>query len=117
MIRRPPRSTLFPYTTLFRSFGESLADLSGFFAGAGAAASGGFEDDSCGGSCASAGIATAIRSPEGSGAKAAKTINRVHRWIIFTRPIFLLRTLTISLLPHNGSTYTCSPFTSWVVHV
>src|SRR3712207_7729826 len=24
MIRRPPRSTLFPYTTLFRSFGESL---------------------------------------------------------------------------------------------
>src|SRR2546429_863422 len=27
MIRRPPRSTLFPYTTLFRSFrsGESLA--------------------------------------------------------------------------------------------
>src|SRR5437899_9568961 len=27
MIRRPPRSTLFPYTTLFRSgFGEMLAD-------------------------------------------------------------------------------------------
>src|SRR5574340_1638398 len=24
MIRRPPRSTLFPYTTLFRSFGGSL---------------------------------------------------------------------------------------------
>src|SRR3712207_7280193 len=24
MIRRPPRSTLFPYTTLFRSFVESL---------------------------------------------------------------------------------------------
>src|SRR3712207_7299055 len=24
MIRRPPRSTLFPYTTLFRSDGESL---------------------------------------------------------------------------------------------
>src|SRR3712207_8070367 len=24
MIRRPPRSTLFPYTTLFRSFGESV---------------------------------------------------------------------------------------------
>src|SRR2546430_17157053 len=24
MIRRPPRSTLFPYTTLFRSVGESL---------------------------------------------------------------------------------------------
>src|SRR3712207_7748980 len=24
MIRRPPRSTLFPYTTLFRSFAESL---------------------------------------------------------------------------------------------
>src|SRR2546422_5082788 len=30
MIRRPPRSTLFPYTTLFRSseFGDSLATLS-----------------------------------------------------------------------------------------
>src|SRR3712207_7754737 len=30
MIRRPPRSTLFPYTTLFRSLlrlGEQLADL------------------------------------------------------------------------------------------
>jgi len=26
MIRRPPRSTLFPYTTLFRSAGEVLAD-------------------------------------------------------------------------------------------
>src|SRR5256885_6850561 len=25
MIRRPPRSTLFPYTTLFRSLGESLS--------------------------------------------------------------------------------------------
>src|SRR5258708_13877908 len=25
MIRRPPRSTLFPYTTLFRSVGDSLA--------------------------------------------------------------------------------------------
>src|SRR2546421_3960638 len=25
MIRRPPRSTLFPYTTLFRSIGEALA--------------------------------------------------------------------------------------------
>src|SRR5258707_6152836 len=26
MIRRPPRSTLFPYTTLFRSFGEHEID-------------------------------------------------------------------------------------------
>src|SRR2546427_7592138 len=26
MIRRPPRSTLFPYTTLFRSFLEDIAD-------------------------------------------------------------------------------------------
>src|SRR3712207_8569349 len=25
MIRRPPRSTLFPYTTLFRSIGDALA--------------------------------------------------------------------------------------------
>src|SRR2546430_3849816 len=27
MIRRPPRSTLFPYTTLFRSYGNYAADL------------------------------------------------------------------------------------------
>src|SRR5258708_24738783 len=27
MIRRPPRSTLFPYTTLFRSLGEVLVEL------------------------------------------------------------------------------------------
>src|SRR2546429_4486374 len=27
MIRRPPRSTLFPYTTLFRSVGKWLVDL------------------------------------------------------------------------------------------
>src|SRR5260370_15153263 len=27
MIRRPPRSTLFPYTTLFRSFDSSFAAL------------------------------------------------------------------------------------------
>src|SRR3712207_7912470 len=26
MIRRPPRSTLFPYTTLFRSLGDVLVD-------------------------------------------------------------------------------------------
>src|SRR5256885_9498611 len=29
MIRRPPRSTLFPYTTLFRSIVDRLIDLSG----------------------------------------------------------------------------------------
>src|SRR2546429_6631089 len=29
MIRRPPRSTLFPYTTLFRSRGHALADGAG----------------------------------------------------------------------------------------
>src|SRR5256885_7200372 len=48
MIRRPPRSTLFPYTTLFRSGGSSTSDLqvvvrglrSGAGEGGGAAASG-----------------------------------------------------------------------------
>src|SRR3712207_7372706 len=29
MIRRPPRSTLFPYTTLFRSLEEGLVDFVG----------------------------------------------------------------------------------------
>src|SRR3712207_7194914 len=37
MIRRPPRSTLFPYTTLFRSLvetlGEDLDDVVAFLAG------------------------------------------------------------------------------------
>src|SRR5256885_12525684 len=27
MIRRPPRSTLFPYTTLFRSFNETIQPI------------------------------------------------------------------------------------------
>src|SRR5574344_2342858 len=31
MIRRPPRSTLFPYTTLFRSSEEERARNTGFF--------------------------------------------------------------------------------------
>src|SRR3712207_8042688 len=30
MIRRPPRSTLFPYTTLFRSMLEDFPELDGF---------------------------------------------------------------------------------------
>src|SRR5690348_17671654 len=30
MIRRPPRSTLFPYTTLFRSFGEGASNVGDF---------------------------------------------------------------------------------------
>src|SRR3712207_2232354 len=34
MIRRPPRSTLFPYTTLFRSGGFDIAGLVGCFLGA-----------------------------------------------------------------------------------
>src|SRR3712207_8137133 len=33
MIRRPPRSTLFPYTTLFRSIEEDIDDLSSQTAG------------------------------------------------------------------------------------
>src|SRR5258708_19035133 len=33
MIRRPPRSTLFPYTTLFRSCAHRAVDLGDFLAG------------------------------------------------------------------------------------
>src|SRR5688572_31625508 len=33
MLRQPPRSTLFPYTTLFRSFGVLLPDADGYRAG------------------------------------------------------------------------------------
>src|SRR2546422_6222692 len=31
MIRRPPRSTLFPYTTLFRSLADQVAETTGGF--------------------------------------------------------------------------------------
>src|SRR3712207_7848465 len=31
MIRRPPRSTLFPYTTLFRSHSEAQGETSGIY--------------------------------------------------------------------------------------
>src|SRR3989454_1071684 len=41
MIRRPPRSTLFPYTTLFRSDGRVLGDGHGGGGGAGGAFVGG----------------------------------------------------------------------------
>src|SRR5258708_21413273 len=33
MIRRPPRSTLFPYTTLFRSVNEAALGKDGFLSG------------------------------------------------------------------------------------
>src|SRR3712207_9526484 len=33
MIRRPPRSTLFPYTTLFRSVYKAVSDTSGALVG------------------------------------------------------------------------------------
>src|SRR3712207_7810542 len=48
MIRRPPRSTLFPYTTLFRSEGES-SGRDGLTAG-GEGATGSGEDGRSGGS-------------------------------------------------------------------
>src|SRR2546430_9991891 len=35
MIRRPPRSTLFPYTTLFRSLGKSIDNDSSYFGSTG----------------------------------------------------------------------------------
>src|SRR2546430_11811237 len=39
MIRRPPRSTLFPYTTLFRSYGLVTASVHNVLANSAAAAS------------------------------------------------------------------------------
>src|SRR3712207_6992760 len=41
MIRRPPRSTLFPYTTLFRSRPEREIGAGAYFRGAAASAAGG----------------------------------------------------------------------------
>src|SRR5690349_22857689 len=51
MLRRPPRSTLFPYTTLFRSFGQRVVHAARAPAHHAASPSG-------------ASIATARRSPE-----------------------------------------------------
>src|SRR6266436_8410230 len=45
MIRRPPRSTLFPYTTLFRSIGSSEVRLLDHAVGYGAFANGGTRHD------------------------------------------------------------------------
>src|SRR3712207_8852424 len=65
MIRRPPRSTLFPYTTLFRSGGESsVGGLVGPPAGSGPVAGGpcsGSGSDGCGrdGAASSGGVAGA----------------------------------------------------------
>src|SRR5258705_5587721 len=61
MIRRPPRSTLFPYTTLFRSIGAIIGGIAGGGKGAaiGAAAGGGV-----GGGVQAAGHGQQIRSEE-----------------------------------------------------
>src|SRR5690349_21961802 len=40
MIRRPPRSTLFPYTTLFRSYGQSSGNYGSSGSGSGQYSSG-----------------------------------------------------------------------------
>src|SRR5256884_9364969 len=42
MIRRPPRSTLFPYTTLFRSLGTELLSFTTPTFGTGGGVTGGF---------------------------------------------------------------------------
>src|SRR5256885_9960063 len=48
MIRRPPRSTLFPYTTLFRSHRERAARGAGGLIGRGAIAEHGDDDRAVG---------------------------------------------------------------------
>src|SRR5436189_1256373 len=70
MIRRPPRSTLFPYTTLFRSFVHSGAFASLGIARVGRIAHGMGPDGDVGGSVAPTGVAagrsagTGVRSEE-----------------------------------------------------
>src|SRR2546422_4265930 len=63
MIRRPPRSTLFPYTTLFRS---PASGAGGVPAGAGAVRSGagGGDGAAAGGAAATGGVAVSGRSEE-----------------------------------------------------
>src|SRR3712207_8892104 len=61
MIRRPPRSTLFPYTTLFRSGGWSPGST---------------RSSSCCGSLPSAGSRTSPRSSAGTSTSAARSTPR-----------------------------------------
>src|SRR2546422_1740810 len=64
MIRRPPRSTLFPYTTLFRSQGRAgLLDQNGRSSSSSSSASGSASSDSALPSGAT--LAAALVAPEG----------------------------------------------------
>src|SRR2546429_5842919 len=64
MIRRPPRSTLFPYTTLFRSRQQDTAVGAGVGAVGGAILTGGSGIGTVGGAAVGAVIGNEVRSEE-----------------------------------------------------
>src|SRR5438105_10403604 len=76
MIRRPPRSTLFPYTTLFRSHGAAVARAPAHRSKAGEA-----------GTPAGAGLRK--HSADGFGDRKSTRLNSSHEWISYA--VFCLK--------------------------
>src|SRR5687767_15657471 len=74
MIRRPPRSTLFPYTTLFRS---SSADIGGTRTGSGRAGAAGAVEGGTGPGGAAGADRVAVRA--GADRAGDRRAGRVHR--------------------------------------
>src|SRR2546430_3640620 len=70
MIRRPPRSTLFPYTTLFRSLDVELVEIPAY----GAAVHGGNRRRGVGGGHPALGLAGG-ESPDGSQEEDARVLH------------------------------------------
>src|SRR3989454_2362471 len=87
MIRRPPRSTLFPYTTLFRSRAKQRAGLGARFELRGGGAGGG--DDACAGRDTAAAARDHRRTDRDAGVETAVEPDVAHRAGVWTAPVRL----------------------------
>src|SRR5690242_20931704 len=89
MLRRPPRSTLFPYTTLFRSGGVGATSACAIAGGAsGGAAIGGTSAAAAGGA-ATAGRGDGRSASAGSGDRKSTRLNSSHMSISYA--VFCLK--------------------------
>src|SRR2546426_7570374 len=86
MIRRPPRSTLFPYTTLFRSIGICSPSTSTVGSGAGA---GGAGSDGAGAGVAGAGGVGVAGAPPAGGDRKSTRLNSSH--LVISYAVFCLK--------------------------